>query len=60
MELTGLSRRQAQTLLKRADGQLKAAIVMHFRRVDLARAMAILERNDQILRRAIVDDGETA
>ena len=59
MELTGLSRRQAQTLLKRADGQLKAAIVMHFRRVDLARAMAILERNDQILRRAIVDDGET-
>jgi N-acetylmuramic acid 6-phosphate etherase len=60
MELTGLSRRQAQALLKRADGQLKAAVVMHFRRVDLDRAMAILERNDQILRRAIVDAGETA
>jgi len=60
MELTGLSRRQAQALLKRADGQLKAAVVMHFRRVDLDQAMAILERNDQILRRAIVDARETA
>jgi N-acetylmuramic acid 6-phosphate etherase len=60
MELTGLSRRQAQALLKRADGQLKAAVVMHFRRVDLERALTILERNDQILRRAIVDAGETA
>jgi len=60
MELTGLSRRQAQTLLKRADGQLKAAVVMHFRRVDLDQAMTILERNDQILRRAMVDAGETA
>lgn len=60
MELTGLSRRQAQILLRRADGQLKAAVVMHFRRVDLDRAMAILGENDHILRRAIVDDGETA
>ena len=60
MELTGLSRRQAQTLLRRADGQLKAAVVMHFRRVDLDRAMTILAGNDQILRRAIVDTGETA
>ncbi len=60
MELTGLSRRQAQTLLRRADGQLKAAIVMHFRRVDLDRAMTILAASDQILRRAIVDTGETA
>ena len=60
MELTGLSRRQAQTLLRRADGQLKAAVVMHFRRVDLDRAMTILAGNEQILRRAIVDAGETA
>jgi len=60
MELTGLSRRQAQTLLRRADGQLKAAVVMHFRRVDLDRAMTILAASDQILRRAIVDAGETA
>jgi N-acetylmuramic acid 6-phosphate etherase len=60
VELTGLSRRQAQALLQRADGQLKAAVVMHFRHVDLDRALTILERNDQILRRAIVDAGETA
>ena len=60
MELTGLSRRQAQNLLRRADGQLKAAVVMHFRRVDLDRAMTILAASDQILRRAIVDAGETA
>jgi N-acetylmuramic acid 6-phosphate etherase len=59
MELTELSCRQAQILLSRADGQLKAAVVMHFRRVDLDRAMAILAENDQILRRAIVDTGET-
>jgi len=59
-ELTGLSRRQAQALLKRADGRLKAAVVMHWRRVDLKQALTILERNDQILRRAMVDAGETA
>jgi N-acetylmuramic acid 6-phosphate etherase len=60
MELTHLSRARATALLQRADGQLKAAVVMHFRRVDLDRALTILERNDQILRRAIVDAGETA
>jgi N-acetylmuramic acid 6-phosphate etherase len=60
MELTSLSRRQARTLLRQADGQLKAAVVMHFRRVDLDRAMTILAASDQILRRAIVDTGETA
>jgi N-acetylmuramic acid 6-phosphate etherase len=60
MELTGLARAQAQVLLKQADGRLKAAVVMHFRRVGLDRALTILERNDQILRRAIVDAGETA
>lgn len=59
-ELTGLSRPKARALLKRADGQLKAAVVMHFRRVDLVRALTILERNDQILRRAIEDAEETA
>jgi N-acetylmuramic acid 6-phosphate etherase len=59
MELTGLSRRQARILLRRADGQLKVAVVMHFRDVDLDRAIAILAASDQILRRAIVDAGET-
>jgi len=60
MELTGLSRLQARTLLRRADGQLKAAVVMHFRGVNLDGAMTILAASDQILRRAIVDTGETS
>jgi N-acetylmuramic acid 6-phosphate (MurNAc-6-P) etherase len=60
MELTGLSRRQAQALLRRAEGRLKAAVVMHFRHVDLDGALTILEGNDQILRRAMVDAGRTA
>jgi N-acetylmuramic acid 6-phosphate etherase len=55
MELTGLSRRQAQGLLRRADGQLKPAVVMHFRRVDLKQAMRVLEDCSQSLRRAIED-----
>jgi N-acetylmuramic acid 6-phosphate etherase len=60
MELTGLSRARAAALLRRAEGKVKPAVVMHFRRVDLDRAMTILEKNGQILRRAIVDAGETA
>jgi N-acetylmuramic acid 6-phosphate etherase len=59
MELTGLARAPARALLQRAEGQLKAAIVMHLRRVDLHGALTILERNDQMLRRAIADAGET-
>ncbi len=53
MELTGLSRAKATTLLKRADGQLKPAVVMHFRKVDLQGAMRILDQCDQSLRKAI-------
>lgn len=60
MELTGLSRPKAKTLLDRAEGKVKPAVVMHFRRVGLDQAMTILDRNDQILRRAIADAGETA
>jgi N-acetylmuramic acid 6-phosphate etherase len=60
MELTGLSRPKAKTLLDRAEGRVKPAVVMHFRHVDLDQAMTILDRNDQILRRAIADAGETA
>jgi N-acetylmuramic acid 6-phosphate etherase len=52
-ELTGLSRQRAQTLLKRADGQLKPAVVMHFRRVDLQGATRILDGCNQSLRSAI-------
>ncbi len=54
MELTHLSRPRAQALLQRAEGQLKAAIVMHFRRVGLPGALRILDGCGQSLRQAIV------
>lgn len=53
MELTGLSRPRARTLLKRADGNLKPAVVMHFRNVDLQGATQILRDCGQSLRKAI-------
>lgn len=53
MDLTHLSRPQAQALLRRAEGKLKAAIVMHYRKVDLPGALRILEECDQFLRKAI-------
>jgi N-acetylmuramic acid 6-phosphate etherase len=53
MELTGLSRPRARALLQRADGRLKSAVVMHFRKVDLQGATRILGACNQSLRRAI-------
>jgi N-acetylmuramic acid 6-phosphate etherase len=53
MELTHLSRSRAAGLLARAQGKVKAAIVMHFRRTDLAGALKILDECDQFLRKAI-------
>jgi len=53
MDMTSLSRRQAQALLLRAEGKLKAAIVMHYRRVDLPGALRILDECGQFLRKAI-------
>jgi N-acetylmuramic acid 6-phosphate etherase len=53
MEMTDLSRPRAAKLLARAQGKVKAAIVMHFRRVDLIRALAILKENGEFLRPAI-------
>ena len=53
MELTHLSRRQAEALLRRAEGKVKAAIVMHFRQVDLPGALQILDACGQFLRKAI-------
>ncbi len=55
MELTHLSRAKAQALLRRAEGKVKPAIVMHFRKVDLSGALRILDECDQFLRRAIKD-----
>ncbi|UCD00194.1 MAG: N-acetylmuramic acid 6-phosphate etherase [Phycisphaerales bacterium] len=57
METTNLSRSRAARLLARAQGRVKPAIVMHFRKTDLAGAVQILDECDQFLRKAI---GETS
>lgn len=53
MELTGLPRAKAKKLLDDAEGKVKTAIVMHFRRVDMPAAVKILDESGQFLRRAI-------
>jgi len=53
MEMTQLNRPRAERLLARAQGKVKAAIVMHFRRTDLPSALRILDESDQFLREAI-------
>jgi N-acetylmuramic acid 6-phosphate etherase len=53
MEMTNLNRSSARRLLGRAQGKVKAAIVMHFRRTNLAGALKILDESDQFLRKAI-------
>lgn len=55
MDVTGLSRRRAQALLRRAEGRVKAALVMHYRKADLHEALRILNDADQSLREAIGD-----
>ncbi len=53
MEMTDLSRPRARRLLARAEGKVKAAIVMHSRQTDLKDALRILDECDQFLRKAI-------
>jgi N-acetylmuramic acid 6-phosphate etherase len=53
MEMTKLSRPRAARLLGRAQGKVKAAIVMHFHKTDLAGALRILDECKQFLRKAI-------
>jgi N-acetylmuramic acid 6-phosphate etherase len=53
MQMTGLSRAKAAKLLERAGGKVKAAIVMHFRKVNLPGALAILDECGQSLRKAV-------
>lgn len=53
MEMTNLSRPRAKKLLARAQGKVKAAIVMHFRQTNLAGALKILDECEQFLRKAI-------
>ncbi len=56
MEVTGLSRPQSQALLARAGGRVKPALVMHFRRVDCRRAVALLKACHESLHRALEDE----
>ena len=53
MEMTNLNRPKARRLLARAQGKVKAAVVMHFRRTNLAGALKTLDECDQFLRKAI-------
>jgi N-acetylmuramic acid 6-phosphate etherase len=53
MELTRLSRKEAISLLGRAKGKLKPALVMHFRKTTLSNACKILKRNNASLRKSI-------
>lgn len=53
MEITNLSRPRAKRLIADAQGKVKAAIVMHFRRTNLAGALKILDECEQLLRKAI-------
>jgi N-acetylmuramic acid 6-phosphate etherase len=56
--LTGLPREEAMALLKRADGHVKAAVVMHRRGVALEDATTILARCGGRLRVALCESGQ--
>jgi N-acetylmuramic acid 6-phosphate etherase len=57
--LTGLDRDAATALLKRADGHVKAAIVMHHKNVDATAAAALLQSTRGRLREALQADHRT-
>jgi len=52
-EMTGLSKSDSARLIKKANGKVKTAIVMHFRNVDSQKAIKILNTCGQSLRKAI-------
>jgi N-acetylmuramic acid 6-phosphate etherase len=52
-QVTGLSRTRAGNLLNRAKRKVKAAIVMHFRKINFNQALTVLNENNQSLRKAI-------
>ena len=53
VDVTGVARPRARTLLKKARGWVKVAIVMHFRKVDFAGAKKRLAESGESLRKAI-------
>jgi N-acetylmuramic acid 6-phosphate etherase len=52
-QLTGLSRTRAGYLLNHAKGKVKAAIVMHFHKVNFNQALTVLNESNQSLRKTI-------
>jgi N-acetylmuramic acid 6-phosphate etherase len=53
MAATDIERPAARKLLKQAQGRAKLAILMHFCRVDLQEATALLAKSNESLRKAI-------
>jgi N-acetylmuramic acid 6-phosphate etherase len=53
VQMMGLSRAKAAKLLEKAEGKVKAAIVMHFRKINLREALTVLDECGQSLRKAI-------
>jgi N-acetylmuramic acid 6-phosphate etherase len=53
MELTGSDYEWSDEVLKQASGELKTALVMHFRGVDADKARALLEESGGVIRQAI-------
>jgi N-acetylmuramic acid 6-phosphate etherase len=53
ISLTGLTRPAARSLLKKAAGRVKPAVVMHHRNVTLAEALSLLRKNGGSLRKVI-------
>ena len=53
MELTDSDYEWADTVLKQASGELKTALVMHFRGVDADKARALLEESGGVVRKVI-------
>jgi N-acetylmuramic acid 6-phosphate etherase len=51
--VTGLGREQSMDLLRRADGHVKAAVVMHRRGVDRSEAQRLLDQHGGMLREAL-------
>jgi N-acetylmuramic acid 6-phosphate etherase len=53
VDVTGVGRPRARSLLKKARGWVKVAIVMHFRKVDFDGAKTLLAESGELLRKAI-------
>jgi N-acetylmuramic acid 6-phosphate etherase len=51
--ITGLGRKPVQALLIKANGRVKVAIVMHYRKTDFAGARKLLRQNNGSLRKVI-------